>query len=329
MTLKHLVTTLLFLTIGLSAVALTGCSKEAESGSKKLTIAVIPSGSTDVYWQYVHAGALQAGKKLGVDIDFQGPVLDGDRNSQIQLIQNFIAEGVNGIVLAPCDQAALVPSVKQANAAHIPVVIMDSNLNGTPGKDFVSFVATDNFKAGEKAGNFMAKLLGGKGKVVVLRFIVGNISTINRAKGFEAAIAKYPGITIIANQFGGSSPSLCQQKAQDMLPDIQKADGVFCVNEISTFGMLRALSQANLLGKKRFVGFDWQSNYAPAIKANELNGVVVQNPVHMGYMAVKYVVEHIKGKSVPATLDTGCVIVTPKNFATPAIQQLLVVPKIP
>ena len=328
MTFKHISAGLLTLALCLSVATLTGCSKQSTSGPKKLTIAVIPSGSTDVYWQYVHAGALEAGKKFGVKIDFQGPAVNGDRNSEIQLMQNFIAEGVNGIVLAPADPAALVPSVKQAEAAHIPVVIMDSNLNGTPGKSYVSFVATNNFKAGEKAGLYLAKLLHGKGKVVMLQYTVGTVSTVNRAKGFEAAVAKFPGIKIIANQFGGATPSLCEQKAENMLTEIQKANAVFCVNETSTFGMLRALTQSGLLGKKKFVGFDWQSNFAAPIKAGDLDGVVVQRPVHMAYMAVKFLVEHIHGKKVPAVLDTGAEIVTPKNLETPAIQKLIAIPKI-
>jgi ribose transport system substrate-binding protein len=331
----------LALTAALALTLLGGCGKSgnqsssSQSGTKpagastpRLRIAVIPKGNTDVYWKYVHAGADAAGRKLGVKILFQGPAQDGDRAAEIALMQNFITQGVSGIVLAPVDSRALVPPVKLADAAHIPVVIIDSALRAKPGKDYVSFVATNNYKAGEIAGNYLAKLLGGKGKVAMLRFIVGSASTDDRAAGCLAALKKFPGIQIIANQRGGSTASKCKSIALSMANSLQQADGIFAANETTAFGMYLALKQLSLLGKKKFVGFDWQSNFKQPIEKGQINGVVVQDPFRMAYMGVTYLVDDIRGQKPPVELDTPAALVTTKNINTPKIEKLITLPPI-
>ncbi len=321
---------------------LAGCGKSgnnhssSQSGApggtaaktQRLRIAVIPKGTTDVYWKYVHAGAAAAGRKLGVKILFQGPTQDGDRSAEIALMQNFITQGVNGIVLAPVDSRALVPPVKLADTAHIPVVIIDSALRAKPGKDYVSFVATNNFKAGEIAGKYLAKLLGGKGNVVMLRFIVGSAATDARAAGCAAALKKFPGIKIIASHRGGSTPSKCKSVALSMADSLEKANGIFAANETTCFGMYLALKQLNLLGKKKFVGFDWQSNFKEPIEKGEMNGVVVQDPFRMAYLGVTYLVDHIRGQKTPVEFDTPAALITPENINSPRIEKLITLPPI-
>lgn len=323
----------------LAITTLMGCSKSGKNSSSassstqgaatpRLRIAVIPKGHTDVYWKYVHAGAAAAGRKLHVKILFQGPSQDGDRAAEISLMRNFVTQGVSGIVLAPVDSRALVPSVKLADAAHIPVVIIDSALKATPGKDFVSFVATDNFKAGEIAGKALAKQLDGKGNVVFLRFIVGSASTDARAAGCMAVLKKYPGIKIIANQRGGGTAGKCKAVALSMADSLRHADGIFAANETTTFGMYLALQQLGLLGQKKFVGFDWQSNFKKPIEKGEINGVVVQDPYNMAYLGVTYLVNDIRGTTPPLKFDTPAMLVTPANIHTPTIEKLINLPPI-
>ncbi len=323
----------------LTISTLAGCSKSAKTGSSanastqggttpRLRIAVIPKGHTDVYWKYVHAGAAAAGRKLNVKILFQGPSQDGDRAAEISLMRNFVTQGVNGIVLAPVDSRALVPSVKLADAAHIPVVIIDSALRATPGKDYVSFVATNNFKAGEIAGKALAGELHDHGNVVILRFIVGSASTDARAAGCLAVLKKYPGIKIIANQRGGATAGKCKAVALSLADSLRHADGIFAANETTTFGMYLALQQLGLLGQKKFVGFDWQSNFKKPIEKGEINGVVVQDPYNMAYLGVTYLVNDIRGQKPPVEFDTPAMLVTPANIHTPAIKKLINLPPI-
>ncbi|MDQ2647258.1 MAG: substrate-binding domain-containing protein, partial [Myxococcota bacterium] len=166
------------LALGISL--LPGCGKKPQSDSEagatpaRLRIAVIPKGTTHEFWKSVHAGAAKAARELDVDLVWKGPLKEDDLKSQIELVQSFTAQRVSGIVLAPLNDKALVSSVDAAVAAQIPVVIFDSALAG--GK-IASFVATDNRAAGRLAGERLVKLLGGKGKVAVLRYQEGSAST--------------------------------------------------------------------------------------------------------------------------------------------------------
>src|SRR5919108_5971305 len=133
--------------------------------SDRITVAVIPKGTSHVFWQSVHAGAQKAAIELGVDIVWRGPLREDDRDSQVSEVEGFVSRGISGIVLAPLDESALVVPVANAVQRGIPVVIIDSGLKG---EGYVSFVATDNRKGGRLAGDELARLLGGKGKVVLL-----------------------------------------------------------------------------------------------------------------------------------------------------------------
>src|SRR5580658_6699559 len=153
----------------LAILALGAVSRPVFSQDKTYTIAVIPKGTTHPYWRGVKAGADKAAADFGVNILWKGPLLENDRAQQIAIVEQLADQGVDAIVLAPLDNVALRRPVREAMDQHIPVVIIDSALEGEAGKDFVSFVATDNHLGGEMAGQKLVDLLGGHGKVVLLR----------------------------------------------------------------------------------------------------------------------------------------------------------------
>jgi ribose transport system substrate-binding protein len=295
----------------------------ASTGSN-LTIAVIPKGTTHSFWKSVEAGARSAGQELGVQINWKGPLKESDRAGQIAIVEQFISSNVNGIVLAPLDDTALVKPVQSAMAKKIPVVIIDSALKGTPGKDFVAFVATDNHKGGVLGGERLAQLLGNKGKVVLLRYAVGSASTTEREAGFLEVMKKNPGIQILTdNRYAGATEGEAKTAAMNMIDSLKQADGIFCPNESSTLGMLLALRQNNLAGKVKFVGFDTSQPLIEGVKAGEINALVAQNPVKMGHDGVKVMVEKLRGQSVDAHEDTGVTVIDKANLNTPPVQKLL------
>jgi ribose transport system substrate-binding protein len=310
---------------GTSATTAPSTSGTGAGGSK--TIAVIPKGTTHVFWKTVEAGAKQAGQELGVTINWQGPLKEDDRGQQIGLVEQFIANNVSGIVLAPLDATALQEPVAAANAKKIPVVIFDSPLNGEAGKDFVSLVATDNKKGGELAGEELARLIGNKGKVVLLRYSVGSASTDQREAGFLEAIAKHPQIEVIEKtRYAGATVGEAQQTAENLLDKLKQADGIFAPNESSTQGMLNVLVANGLAGKVKFVGFDTSPALIDALRNGQIHATVAQNPRKMGYMAVKTIVDHLNGQKVPTSVDTGCALVTKENLDTPEIKAVLQAP---
>jgi ribose transport system substrate-binding protein len=310
--------------IFLATMLLIGVSRPISAQNAKLKIAVIPKGTTHLFWKSVEAGARKAEAELGVEIIWKGPLKENDRAQQIAIVEQFVTEGVSGIVLAPLDDAALVRPVSDAAQKKIPVVIFDSALKGEAGKDFVSFVATNNHKGGNLGGEQLAKLLGGKGKVVLLRYQIGSASTVAREAGFVEALGKSPDIKIISdNRYAGATAGEAKNASMNMLDKIKEADGIFCPNESSTFGMLLALRQTNLEGKIKFVGFDTSPPLIEALEKGEIDALVAQDPTRMGYEGVKTIVEHIRGKQVPAVIDTGVRLITRDNLNTPEIKKLL------
>ncbi len=289
------------------------------------TITVIPKGTTHDFWKAVHAGALKAEKEMpGTKIIFQGPMREDDRNDQISKVTANISKGVSALVLAPLDGKALNNPVKQANRKKIPVVIIDSDID-RQGIEIVSFVATDNFKGGQLAGEELGRILGGKGNVVMLRYAVGSASTEAREKGFLDAIKKFPEIKVISdNQYAGATQETALQKATSLVGGLKEPfNGVFCPNESSTLGMMGALQSRGMAGKVKFVGFDASPKLLEGLKAGQINGLVVQNPFKMGYEGVKAAVAALNGEKVEPRIDTGCAVVTKENLNQPEIAELL------
>jgi len=287
-------------------------------------IAVIPKGTTHSFWKSVEAGARKAGAELGAEIIWKGPLKEDDRAQQIAVVQQFVSSGVSAIVLAPLDDTALRAPVKSAADRNIPVVIFDSALKGEAGKDFLSYVATNNFRGGEIGGEELARLLGGRGKVVLLRYAEGSASTMEREAGFLAAIGKHPGITLLVdNRYAGPTISSAQDASMNLIDKIREADGIFCPNESSTQGMILALRQTGLAGKKKFVGFDTSPFLLTALNRGDVQGLVAQNPSRMGYLGVATAVKHLRGEKVEQTIDTGCVLVTKENRNTPEVEAVV------
>jgi ribose transport system substrate-binding protein len=310
-----------------AAVWLSSCARqEAPAGAKTLTIAVIPKGANQVFWKSVHAGAVRAEQELGVKVIWKGPIKEDDRESQIKVVEDFIALQASGIVLAPLDDTALRPVVSTAARRKIPVVIIDSALSSD---QYVSFVATDNYAGGQKGGHYLAKLLGGKGRVVVFRFLEGSASTEQRVQGFLDVIKQYPGLTVVSsNQRSGATAEVAYQNAENLLAPYKKpgrvdVEGIFCPNEFTTFAMLRALQDGGLAGKVKFVGFDSSEMLVEAMKKGELHGLVLQDPIRMGYLGVKTMVAHLQGEPVPRRLDTGSEVATAQNMNEPKTAGLL------
>lgn len=324
--------------LGLLWLLLSACSDPERPTSapaaEPLTyqIAVIPKGTTHEFWKSIHAGAAKAERELNESgiktrVLWQGPLKEDDRDTQIQVVENFTARGVSGIVLAPLDSRALVRPVEIAVAAGIPVVIIDSGLEAGPHR---SFVATDNLEGGAKAAGLMGKLLGGMGKVILLRYAVGSASTEDREKGFLEELGNsFPGIEVISStEYAGPTRDTAYRTAQALLNrhgDV--VDGIFAVNENSTIGMTMALREIGRAGGDVvMIGFDAGSQSIEDLKNGDVQGLVVQDPMRMGYEGVMTVMRAIRNEPIEARIDTGVVLVTPENFATEEIQPLLYPP---
>ena len=318
------------LTLLVLLLAAAGCNSSTKSGpaaSKKYRVAVVPKGTTHVFWKSVHAGALKAAKELGnVEIDWNGPMNEGDREGQITLVQNFIAGEVDGLVLAPLDRTALVPFVRDAKQSDIPTVIFDSALDPKADELIVSYVATDNYNGGVLAARELSRRLNGRGNVILLRYAAGSESTEQREQGFLDTLKKEsPDIKILSdNQYSGTTLGSAFDVSLRLLNSFgDKVNGIFTVGEPLTIGMLKALKQEGLAGKVIFIGFDSSPEAIDGMRAGHVHGVVLQDPVNMGYTSVKTIVAHLEGKPVSKRIPTGEAIATPENMDEPKMKRLL------
>jgi ribose transport system substrate-binding protein len=310
------------------ALALALAALPSAVRSADYQIAVIPKGTTHEYWKSINAGAVKAQRELkaaGTDVQiiWKGPLLEDDREQQIQVVENFVGRGVSAIVLAPLDSRALVAPVEDAVRAGIPVIVIDSALKSTMPS---STVATDNRKGGQIGGRRLGTLLGGKGRVVMLRYEVGSASTEEREAGFlEVMKAEFPAIELIStDQYGGATRETAYRAAQNLLNRYgAQLDGIFACNESTASGTLLALREQGLAGKVRFVGFDANEQLVSALKQGDVQGLVVQDPLKMGYLGVMTAVSVLRHEKVPLSVDTGVGLVTVDNMDDPAVSALI------
>ncbi len=317
--------------IGLAAaLAIGGCGKRGSSANAptpdagKLSIAVIPKGTTHHYWKSMQYGAQKAADELGVNMIWKGPLKEDDRAGQIAIVEQFVSDGVGAILLSPLDDVALKRPVDEAMEKKIPVVIVDSPLKGTQGKDFTAFVATNNTEGGRMAGREMVRLLGGKGKVALLRYAEGSSSTVAREAGFLEVMRATAGIEVVMDsRYAGATASEAQATAMNMIDKLRDADGIYTPNESTTFGMLLALRQNNLTGKAKFVGFDTSPPLLDAVQKGEIQGLIAQNPRKMGYEALKTAVACLRGQPFEKSVDSGAKLITAENMHTPEVQEVI------
>jgi ribose transport system substrate-binding protein len=313
----------------LPLLLLLGIVCASSAADKSYTIAVIPKGTTHEYWQSVHAGAVKAQRELQekgikVDLIWKGPLREDDRDQQIQVVENFMTRRVSGMVLAPLDSQALVAPVANVAKSKIPVVIFDSGLKSDK---FVSFVATDNYKGGQLAAERMGQLLGGKGNVILLRYAVGSASTELREAGFlDTLKSNFPDIKVISSdQHAGATREMAYQASQNLLNRFgREVNGIFAPCEPPTIAMTKALRDIGKAGGKvKMVGFDSGSQSVIDMKNGDIQGLVVQDPLRMGYLGVMTLVQHLQGEKVEKRIDTGVHVVTPENMNQPEMSDLI------
>jgi ribose transport system substrate-binding protein len=296
--------------------------------AQELKIAVLPRSSFFKFWKVFSAGVKNVesdlrAESIRVAVQCDAPVHDDDWRVQADIFERFVRQQVDGIVIAPCHSQELVGPVETAAKANIPTVVVDSPLETTR---IVSFVGTDNRKAGALAARHMGEYLNGRGSILVMRYQKGSRSTEEREQAFMQHMRQaYPEVAILApEEYTGATRDSARRLSERLLAQFgNRLQGVFTPNEPSTAGMLMALQGSSLLDTVKLFGFDASDVYMDFVRRGKIQAVVVQNPFRMGQLSVRTLIDRLQGKPVPATIDTGSTLVTPKNIDTPEIQMLL------
>ncbi|EUB98686.1 Periplasmic binding protein domain containing protein [Rhizobium sp. CF080] len=307
-----------------SVIALTAFSASAVP-TWAGEIAVIVKTVNSTFWQNVQKGADAAMKTGGAGntMTFQGPAAESAIADQVNMVENAVNRKVSGIVLAPSDPDALVPAVKKAWEARIPVIIIDSLLAKGSEQYYQSFLATDNKKAGELAAKALIDKVGKEGKIAVMSYVAGAGSEIGRVGGFTDYIKANSKLTIVGPFYSQSQMATALNQTTDVLAANSDLKGIFGANEPTAIGMGRALKQSGKAGKVVAIGFDGNQDLQEFVKDGTLSAIAVQGSFQMGELGVKTVLQSINKEKVEKFVDTGVVVVTKDNIDKPEAKNVL------
>lgn len=302
-----------------SAIALWSVSS-VQAGE----IAVIVKTVNSTFWQNVQKGADAAIKGVdGHTMTFQGPASESAIADQVNMVENAVNRNVVGIVLAPSDPDALVPAVKKAWEARIPVVIIDSQLAEGAEQYYQSFLSTDNKKAGELAAQALIERVGTEGKIAVMSYVAGAGSEIGRVGGFSDYIKANSKLEIVGPFYSQSQMATALNQTTDVLAANADLKGIFGANEPTAIGVGRALAQAGKAGSVVAIGFDGNEDLQNFVKDGTLAGIAVQGSYQMGEFGVQTLGKILNKETVEKFVDTGVVLVTKDNIDKPEAKNVL------
>ncbi|GAA3361254.1 sugar ABC transporter substrate-binding protein [Saccharopolyspora gregorii] len=288
-----------------------------------IRLAVIPKAIGFDFWEQVRVGAeCAATKHPNVNVHWDGVTSEDDVSGQQSLLQDSLAQGVQGLVFAATDAKALAEVTKSAREQGTTVVNMDSGTSPQPPE--VPVFATDNVAAAEEGTQLLADQLGGRGEVAFIEFLPGTSTNETRAEGFERGLAKNPGLRLVARQSSNSDYNTALQVTQDILTANPGLNGIYAGNEPSVLGAAEAVRQAGKQGQIKIIGWDTSEGQIESLRDGVITGLIAQNPFKMGFASVNSAIEQIRGeqRGAPET-NTGSSVVTKENLGTPEIQKLL------
>jgi ribose transport system substrate-binding protein len=283
----------------------------------KIYIPVISKGFQHQFWQAVKLGSEKAAKELNVEISFEGPEGESAVDKQVDMLQAALNKKPSAIVLAALDTKAVLPLLQKAKAANIPVITFDS---GVDSDIPLTLVATDNVKACAVAADKMAALIKGSGEIALVVHDQTSQTGISRRDGFVSQIKKkYPKIKIVDIQYGGGDHLKSTDITKALIQGHPNLKGIFGANEGSVYGVIAGVKEMKKRGKVFIVGYDSGKFQKDAIIDGTVSGSITQNPVGIGYEAVKAAVKAIKGEKIPKNIDSGFLWYDKKNINNPEV----------
>jgi ribose transport system substrate-binding protein len=296
----------------LAAAALGGCAKKAVTTRPQVGVTLLTEAH--VFYQDLKRGMQHAADSLGVDLHIVAGEWDLAR--QTSQVENFITQGMDAIVIAPVDSRGIVSAVQEANRANIPVFTADI---AAAAGDVTAHIASDNAQGGRLVGEFLARHLGGRGRVAILDQPTV-MSVEDRVRGFREALAQYPGITIVAAPaVERGLREVAKQKTDNLLQSHPEITAIFGSNDDCALGALASIRAAGKSGIV-IVGFDATPEAQAAIReGSPLLADAIQYPQAIGRKTIEAVVARLHGQAVPRKIPIAVGIVDRDSLArTPA-----------
>ncbi len=309
-------------------VFLLGCGNKSEKTGEmgeddaEKRIVLISKNSLDEHWLSLKTGAEKKIAEIGgyhlvlrIPQRIAGePVGDTDKGEQISLVEEAIRESVAGIILAPIDFVGLAPVVDQAVEAGIPIVIVDSAVDT---ESSLTFIATDNYRAGQEIADGLAKFVDEKGELAIIMAQPGSGATIRRLAGFKERISeRYPDISLIETRYSNGNRRLATSQASEIIAENPNLVGFYGGNVGSTLGILRAVELAGKKEKIKIVGFDSDPEILKGIESGYIQETVAQDPELMGRKAVEAIEHYLRtGTKGESSIYTDITIITEENLS--------------
>ncbi len=273
------------------------------------------------FWQVLGQGVYTAGKEFDEQVLTVGTVTESDISGQIALLEKAIGDRPKAIVMAASDYNLLVPVAEKIRAAGIPLITVDSGLNGGIS---ASFIATDNYEAGRKAGDSMLQWVERDAEIAIVNSVKGASATMDRERGTRDRLKEAGGVSVLEQSFySNASESRAYDIVIKLLQDEPGIKGIVCMNEPTTVGAAKAVKELGVSSRVKLVGFDASMDEIAFLEEDIIQAIVVQNPFNMGYLAVRTAVDVIKGRKVEPLIDTGSEVITKRNMYTKENQKLL------
>lgn len=245
---------------------------------------------------YIELAKAMTEEAKAQNVPLEVSIANQDLSKQLADIEDFIVKGVDVIVISPVDSKGALAAIMKARQAGIKVITVDIPVEGA---EVTSYIGTDNYTGGVKAGELMAKELGGKGKVAIIDYPTVQ-SVVNRINGFKDAIAKHPDIEIVAQQTGITRAEALAA-AQNMLQANPDINGIFGFGDDAALAAGVAVKAAGLQDQVKVIGFDGMQEARDAVDSNPVMvGVIQQFPDQMGKLAVDTAIKVIAGEDVAA-----------------------------
>lgn len=270
------------------------------------------------FWNVVYEGIEEASLEFGVEVEISGPRHEREINRQVNILESVIAKKPPLIILAASDYTLLVESVEMARDAGIPIITLDS---GVDSDIPVSFIATDNYDAGQKAGREMLRLLMGnpRGKVAIVSHIRETATAIEREAGVRSELNEED---VLGTWFCDVDEEKAYQITLDLLKNYELG-GIVALNEVAALGVARAVEETGAKDRVDVVGFDNAVKELAYLEQGVIKATVVQRPYNMGYLSVKAAADYLRGRDLVPFVDTGSVLITRKNMFEREYQELL------
>ncbi|MCS6817758.1 MAG: sugar ABC transporter substrate-binding protein [Blastocatellia bacterium] len=299
------------LALVISSLLFAGGGCRRTGTTRVYRIAVVTKALDSEFWLMLKRGAEAAARAHpDVEVTVLAPEREINIDQQVAILEDQILKKVSALIVAPAGAAEVIPVLNRAKAAGIPVLLVDTD---APWPEKLSYIGTDNRLGGKLAGEYIVRVLGGTGKVAVIRGILGVAAHEDRVAGFQDALARAPGIELVTIQPANSERALAMTVMENILTSHPDLRAVFATNDQMALGAMEAIAARNLTGKVILVGFDATQEAVRAVKAGQMHAVVAQHPFEMGRRAVEAAIKVIRGEPIEKRIDTGTTLVTREN----------------